>query len=54
MKEEIMDIEEMKMVLSVVDEQVQIWVESVGGGAIPITNYDFDLNNNRIILRLAE
>lgn len=53
MEEKVMDKSELTTVLSVLNDKVEIWVESDGGGVIPVTDYDFDLENNRIILRLS-
>lgn len=54
MDEEIMICEEMKLVSSVVDGSIEIWVELTDGNTTPITDYDYDLKNNRIILRVKQ
>lgn len=51
MEKEIMDIEELNLVTSVVDNKVEIWMEHEDGTCVPITDYEFDLENGRILLK---
>lgn len=48
--EKTMNKEEMEIMTSVVKNTCQIWVE-VEGKKLPIRDYDFELENNRIVLK---
>lgn len=45
-----MDVEELKMITSFIADEVEIWVE-VDGNKFPIYDYEFELENNRLVLK---
>lgn len=48
--EDRMDVKEIKMITLLLTDEVEIWVEK-DGGKFPIHDYDFELEDNRIVLK---
>ena len=45
-----LDTEELRMVIQVLTDDIKIWINTKEG-MIQVTDYDYDLDNNRLILK---
>lgn len=45
-----MDVKEIKMITALITDEVEIWVE-VNGKKLSIYDYDFELEDNRLVLK---
>lgn len=47
-----MDIDKLTTIASIMDKKTEVWIEDETGRKQPINDYEYDLENNRLILKV--